>query len=151
MKDKGQTREGREYPTRPIPGVGVVVCKDDHVLLIQRGQPPRQGEWGIPGGVLELGETWYAAAVREVREECGIEIALGKIVDAVDMIVRDGDERVQYHYAIVDFVAEYLGGDLRAASDVLDARWVSPDELPKYALPLMTRQVIRKAIQNQGE
>ncbi len=137
----------REYPDKPIPGVGVVVRKDDQVLLIQRGKPPRQGEWGIPGGVLELGETWRAAAVREVREECGIEIALGKVVDVVDLVVHDGDERVQYHYAIVDFAAEYLGGDLRAASDVLDARWVSLDELSNYALPSMTQRVIRQALQ----
>lgn len=136
----------REYPATPIPGVGVVVCKDDQVLLIQRGKPPRQGEWGIPGGVLELGETWRQAAAREVREECGIEIALGKVVDVVDLVVHDGDERVQYHYALVDFAAEYLGGDLRAASDVLDARWVSLDELSNYALPSMTQRVIRQAV-----
>lgn len=142
--------EGREYPTRPIAGVGVVVRQDNRILLIQRGRPPRQGEWGIPGGALELGETWRQAAVREVREECGIEIALGNIIDVVDIVLRDGNERVQYHYAIVDFVAEYLSGDLRAASDVLDARWVALDELSKYALPSMTRRVIRQALQKSS-
>lgn len=136
----------REYPSHPIPGVGVVVRKDNHVLLIRRGNPPRQGDWGLPGGVLEIGETWRDAAVREVREECGIEIALGEIIDVVDIIVRDDAERAQYHYAIVDFVADYTRGDLRAASDVLDARWVSPDELLKFELPAMTRKVIRKAL-----
>lgn len=142
--------EGREYPTRPIAGVGVVVRKGNQVLLIRRGKPPRQGEWGIPGGALELGETWRQAAVREVREECGIEIMLGDVVDVVDIVVRDGDERVQYHYAIVDFAAEYLSGDLHAASDVLDARWVALDELSKYALPSMTRRVIRQALQKSS-
>lgn len=142
--------ERREYPTRPIAGVGVVVCKDDQVLLIRRGQPPRQGEWGIPGGALEVGETWRQAAVREVREECGIEITLGKIIDVVDIVLRDGDERVQHHYAIVDFAAEYLSGDLHAASDVLDARWVALDELSTYALPSMTRRVIRQALQKSS-
>ena len=138
--------DSRQYPSRPIPGVGVVVRKDAHVLLIQRGNPPRQGEWGIPGGALELGETWRAAAVREVREECGIEIALGDVVDAVDILVRDDAGRAQYHYAIVDFAADYVSGEMRAASDVLDAQWVTLAELPKYALPLMTRKVIRKAV-----
>lgn len=136
----------REYPTHPIPGVGIVVRKDDCVLLIQRGNPPRRGHWSLPGGVLEIGETWREAAVREVREECGIEIALGEIVDVVDIIVRDDAERAQYHYAIVDFAADFVSGTLRAASDVWDARWVSPDELLKFELPALTRQVIRKAI-----
>lgn len=136
----------REYPSHPIPGVGVVVRKGDCVLLIQRGNPPRQGDWGLPGGVLEIGETWRDAAVREVREECGIEIVLGEIIDVVDIIVRDDAERAQYHYAIVDFVADYASGELRAASDVLDARWALPDELLKFELPPMTRKVIRKAI-----
>lgn len=136
----------REYPTRPIPGVGVVVRKDDCVLLIRRGNPPRQGDWGLPGGVLEIGETWREAAVREVREECGIDIALGGIIDVVDIIVRDDQGRAQYHYAIVDFVADFASGDLRAASDVLEARWVALDDLLKYQVPWMTRKMIRQAI-----
>ena len=117
----------REYPPRPIPGVGVVVRKANAVLVIQRGNPPKRGTWGIPGGAVELGETWREAATREVREECGIEIALGEVIDAVDMIFRDDDGRVQYDYALVDFVADYVSGELRAASDVLDARWLTPN------------------------
>lgn len=135
----------REFPIRPIPAVGVVVRNGERVLLIQRGKPPRRGDWGIPGGALEIGETWRAAAVREVREECGIEIKLGEVIDAVDIIVRAEDGRAQYHYAIVDFDAEYVSGEVHADSDVLDARWVTPDELSKFELPVMTRRVIRKA------
>lgn len=138
--------DSREYPRRPIPGVGVVVRKGDAVLVIQRGHPPRRGSWGIPGGAVELGETWREAAQREVREECGIEIALGDVIDAIDMIFQDGDGRVQYDYALVDFIAEYASGDLRAASDVLDARWLAPDELAQLDLPDLTRKVIEKAI-----
>lgn len=140
----------REYPPHPIPGVGVVVRQGDQVLLIQRGNPPRRGDWGIPGGAVELGETWREAAVREVREECGIEIKLGDVVDVVDIIVRDDTQGIQYHYAIADFVADYASGDLRAASDVIDARWVSLGELAKFELPRMTRQVIRKALDHHG-
>lgn len=138
--------DSREYPAQPIPGVGVVVWRDDAVLLIRRGKPPRGGEWGIPGGVVELGETWRDAAQREVREECGIEIEIGKIVDAIDVIVRDDAVRVQYHYAIVDFAATYLSGEVRAASDVLEARWVARADLDACALPAPTRAVIEKAI-----
>jgi 8-oxo-dGTP diphosphatase len=125
--------DSREYPSRPICSVGVVALKrgkDDAVLLIRRGNPPRRGGWGLPGGVVELGETWRETARREVREECGIEIAVGDVIDAVDIILRDdqghlGDAgRVQYHFALVDFAAAYVRGDVRAASDVLDARWV---------------------------
>ena len=137
----------RKYPSRPIPGVGVVVRKGDAVLVIQRGNPPGRGAWGIPGGAVELGETWREAAQREVREECGIEIALGDVIDAVDMIFRDDDGRVQYHYTLVDFVADYVSGDLRAATDVLDARWLPLSEVSTFELPEMTRKVIAKAIE----
>ncbi len=137
--------DSREYPARPICGVGVVVRQGDAVLLIQRGNPPRRGDWGLPGGVVELGETLREAAQREVREECGIEIALGDVIDAVDLLQRDDAGRLQYHYILVDFVAAYASGDVRAASDVLDARWVAPRDLDTYALPAITREVIDKA------
>ena len=138
--------EPRDYPSRPICGVGVVVRQGAAVLLIQRGNPPRRGDWGLPGGVVELGETLRAAAQREVREECGIEIALGDVIDAVDLLQRDDAGRLQYHYILVDFVAAYVSGDVRAASDVLDARWVAPRDLDAYALPAITREVIDKAM-----
>jgi 8-oxo-dGTP diphosphatase len=140
--------ESREYPTRPICAVGAVVRKGDAILLIQRGNLPGRGDWVIPGGAVELDETWRETARREVREECGIEIEVGEIVDAIDIIVRDDAERVQYHYAIVDFAAEYVGGELHAASDALDARWVPLSELAKFPLPDKTRKVIEKAVKN---
>ncbi|MCX7839666.1 MAG: NUDIX hydrolase [Anaerolineae bacterium] len=143
--------DSRDYPARPIAGVGVIVCKDDAVLLIRRGKPPRAGEWGIPGGVVELGETWRDAARREVREECGIEIRIEAIADAVDIIVHDDAARVQYHYALVDFAASYVSGDLRASSDVLEARWVAFSELHHFPLPDKTRAVIRKAMRRKME
>lgn len=138
--------DGREYPARPIAGVGVIVRKDDAVLLIRRGKPPRVGEWGIPGGVVELGETWRNAAQREVREECGVEIRIEEIADVVDIIVHDDAARVQYHYALVDFAASYVSGELRASSDVLEARWVTLGELSRFPLPDQTRAVIRKVM-----
>jgi len=135
----------REYPSHPFPAVGVVVRKGDAVLVIQRGNPPRRGDWGLPGGAVELGETLCDAAQREVREECGIEIALGDAIESFEIIQRDDDGRVQYHYVLVDFVADYVSGDLRAASDVLDARWLPTSELSAFPLPVKTREVIGKA------
>ena len=138
--------DSREYPSRPFCGVGVVVRRDDQVLLVQRGNPPRRGDWGIPGGVVELGETLREAARREVREECGIEIQVAELLDTFEVLQRDDAGRLQYHYVIIDFAAEYVGGDVYAASDVLDARWVTVRDLDAVVLPAKTREVIDKAI-----
>ncbi len=136
----------REYPSFPIPGVGIVCFKDDAVLLVQRGKEPRRGEWSIPGGAVEVGETMREAARREVFEECGGEIELRELVDVVDLISRDEDGRVRFHYALIDFWAEWRGGELRAGDDVMDARWVAPSDLEAYGLPSWTRAVIEKAV-----
>jgi 8-oxo-dGTP diphosphatase len=138
--------DSRDYPSRPICAVGVVVCKDDSVLLIQRGNPPRRGDWSLPGGAVELGETLREAARREVREECGIEVALTALIDAVDLTQSDEAGQLQYHYVVIDFAAAYVGGSLCAASDVLDARWVSTADLGGYGLAAKTRQIIDQAL-----
>lgn len=143
--------DSREYPARPICGAGVVVRKDDTVLLIQRGRAPRLGEWGLPGGAVELGESLREAARREVREECRIEIEVGPVIDAVDVMQRDDSGRLQFHYIVVDFVATYVSGDLRAASDVTDARWVARSDLEGYTLNPKTREVIAKAFAVEGK
>jgi ADP-ribose pyrophosphatase YjhB (NUDIX family) len=135
----------REYPAFPIPGVGIVCFKGDAVLLVRRGKEPRRGEWSIPGGAVEVDETTRDAAVREFGEECGGSIALRDLVDVVDLISRDDDGRVKYHYVLIDFWAEWLGGELKASDDVMDARWVPPGELDAYGLPDWTRGVIEKA------
>lgn len=137
--------DSREYPTRPIVGVGVVVQKDDAVLLIQRGQDPGRGMWSLPGGMVELGEHLPDAAAREVREECGVEIQVSEVIEAFDLILRDDAGRVKYHYVIVDFAGRYLDGEARAASDVMDARWARVSELGSYPLNVKTREVIEKA------
>ncbi len=136
----------RSYPARPICGVGVIAFKDDLVLLVQRGNEPRRGEWSIPGGGVELGEPVRDAAVREFAEECGGDIELRDLVDVVDIITRDPAGRVQFHYIVVDFWARWRGGTLRPASDVLDARWVKTIDLDVYGLPIWTRAAIDKAI-----
>lgn len=137
----------REYPLFPIPAVGVVCFHIDAVLLIQRGKEPRRGEWSLPGGAVQVGEALREAALREFREECGGEIRLGGLVDVVDWIVRDAQERARFHYCLIDFWAEWVGGDLQARDDVLDARWVAPNEWDAYNLPALTRGVIEKAVE----
>jgi ADP-ribose pyrophosphatase YjhB (NUDIX family) len=137
----------RDYPDRPWVGVGVVVCRADRVLLIQRGKPPRQGQWSLPGGVQELGETVAAAALREVREETGLDIALGPLIDVIDSVERDGDGRVRRHYTLIDFAARWRGGDPVAGDDALDARWFDAAALAGAELWPETRRVIARAQQ----
>ncbi len=142
--------DDRTYPARPICGVGVVALDDARVLLVQRGKQPRLGEWSIPGGAVELGETVREAAVREFHEETGGEVELHDVLDAVDAIHRDETGRILYHYVIVDFWGEWRGGVFAPQSDVMDARWVTQDELDQYALPRWTRAVIDKAFAVRG-
>ena len=143
---KDEIGDSREYPSRPVCGVGAVVRKDDAVLLIRRGKPPRMGEWSIPGGAVEVGETLQQAVQREVREECGIEISVGEVAEALDIILRDEVGRVQYHYVIIDFAATWRQGDLCATSDVTDARWVARRDLDQYPMNAKTREVILKGL-----
>ena len=132
----------REYPDRPIVGVGVVVWQQDRVLLIQRGKAPRIGQWSLPGGVQELGETVAATAIREVREETGIEIGALQLIDVVDSIQRQADGRVLYHYTLVDLWAEWRAGEARAGDDAAALAWVRPDALDHYALWPETIRII---------
>ena len=151
----------REYPDRPIAGVGVVVLKDDAVLMIQRAKHPRPGQWSIPGGKQKLGETWRTTAVREVREETGVEIEVIGLVDVVDAIVHDGDpllpgvrpdpaaadasKPVRYHYTLVDCAAVWTGGDVRAGSDAAHAEWWPLARLGELPLWSETVRIITEA------
>lgn len=116
-----------EYPEAPRPSCHAVVCDGRRVLLVKRGGNPFRGYWGLPGGAVELGETVAAALVREVREETGLEIAVGRFLDYIDAINRDGTGRIRY--VIFFFAAEVTGGTLAAASDAAEAAWFEPDEL----------------------
>lgn len=132
----------RDYPSQPIVGVGIVVWHGERVLLIKRGKAPRIGQWSLPGGAQQLGETLAEAAARELWEEAGIEAALGEIVATLDLIERDDDGRVRYHYTLVDFTAESLGDDLRAGDDAADAHWFERPELNRLGLWSETLRII---------
>ena len=134
---------GRLYPERPLVGVGVVVRRGRAALLVRRAKPPRRGQWSLPGGLLRLGEPVRAAARREVREETGLELGTLELLDVVDCIERDAEGRVRYHYLLVDFTAEAVGGEPRAASDALELRWFTPEELDGIELWEETRRILR--------
>ena len=136
----------RQYPDRPIVAVGAIVVKDGRVLLARRGKEPSYGLWSIPGGAVNLGEELRAAARREVREECGIEIDVTEIVEVLDRVVRDSDGRIQYHYVLIDYLARWASGDPAPSSDVLEVRWVVPDDLSQYQMTQGTPDVIRKML-----
>ena len=131
----------REYPPRPLVGVGVVVWHGEHVLLIRRGKPPRVGHWSLPGGAQKLGETVAEAARREVMEETGLAIEAGEVLAVVDLIERDG-ERVRYHYTLIDFSAEAAGSDLCPGGDAADARWFTLGEVQGLGLWSETLRII---------
>jgi 8-oxo-dGTP diphosphatase len=140
----------REYPEAPIVGGGAVVIDQGKVLLVRRGQAPLKGEWSLPGGALELGETLQQGVVREIFEETGLVVAPIGIVDILDRITHDEESGcVQYHYVLIDFVCRVTSGILNVGSDADEARWVHPDSLQEYQLQPVTERVIEKALTSQ--
>ena len=138
----------REYPDAPIIGVGAVVIDGSKVLLVRRGQEPLKGEWSLPGGALELGETLQQGVVREVLEETGLTVVPAGIVEVLDRITQDDSSgRIRYHYVLVDFLCHVADGTVRGGSDAEEARWVDREELQEqsYRLAPLTVQVIEKA------
>jgi mutator protein MutT len=134
----------REYPDRPIVGVGAVIVDDNRVLLVRRGNEPLKGEWSVPGGAVELGETLQAAVAREVREETGLDVDVGPIVEVLDRIRVDATGRAQYHYVLVDFLCRPRGGSLACASDAEEVTWAMLDELSQFRVADATVRVIQK-------
>ncbi len=135
----------REYPSAPLIGVGAVIVEDGRVLLVCRAFPPLQGQWSIPGGVLELGETVHEAAVREAREETGLVIEPGELLGFYDRILCDSEGRVQYHYVLLDFLCRRLAGDLLASSDAAEVGWFLPADVASLNLAADTIEVVQNA------
>ena len=136
----------REYPEAPRIGVGAVVLRDDHVLLIRRNRPPSEGKWSLPGGLVNLGEATEAALIREVLEECGLRVRLQGLAGVVERIISDADGRVRYHYVLVDYVAAPESEDLNPGSDAAEARWVPIGELDRYDTTEGLARMVAKAV-----
>lgn len=136
----------RRYPDAPLVGVAAAVFDEaGRVLLVQRGRPPRAGSWGLPGGLLELGETLEQGAQREVREECGIEIAVGAVAGVFEPITYDAQGRIEYHYVVVDYWASWVSGEAYAHDDAAAVAWVAADALDGYDLLPDSRRVVERA------
>jgi 8-oxo-dGTP diphosphatase len=133
----------REYPERPWVGVGALIFEQGRVLLVRRGHAPSLGEWSIPGGALEIGETLAEGVKREVLEETGLIVEPMAMVDVVDRMARDKAGRVQFHYVLVDYLCRVTGGSEACASDAVGLRWAGLDELEEVAG--FTLEVILKA------
>ena len=144
----------REFPEAPLIGVGAIILepgrkqpdrnKDARVVLVKRAHPPIQGQWSIPGGVLEVGELVREGAVREAREETGLIVEPADLLGVFDRVVRSPDGRVQYHYVLIDFLCRPVGGELRAAGDAAEVGWFTREELAALGLAEDTQEVIQK-------
>jgi 8-oxo-dGTP diphosphatase len=136
----------REYPDRPLVGVGAIIVDAGGVALVKRGKPPLLGEWSIPGGMLELGETLRQGAEREALEETGLVVRAIELLGVFDRVVLDDEKQCQYHYVLIDFLCERISGELIAAGDAADVRWFTPEEINNLPLPEDTALVIRMGL-----
>jgi 8-oxo-dGTP diphosphatase len=136
----------REYPESPLVGVGAVIVKDSRVLLIRRGTAPLLGEWSLPGGVLECGESLCEAVIREAFEETGLTIETTDMLGVYERVIRGDEGRVRYHYVLIDFLCRPLGGNLAAGTDAADVRWFTRDELPALNLAYDANDVLHKGL-----
>jgi 8-oxo-dGTP diphosphatase len=137
----------REYPERPILGVGAVVVSRGRALLVKRGHEPAMGQWSIPGGRVKPGETLHDAVRREIREETGLSVEVGRRLRVLERIFRDDSGRVKYHYVLIDYRAVPTGGVLSASSDAADARFFTSRQLAKLGIADITLRVVREALQ----
>lgn len=140
----------REYPDSPLVGVGAIIIEEERVVLVKRGHPPLAGEWSIPGGVLEVGETLREAAMREALEETGLTVEVGELLGVYDRVLRDADERTLYHYVLIDFLCRRIAGEPYGAGDADEARWFARDEVARLSLAKDTAEVIAAGFEKMG-
>jgi ADP-ribose pyrophosphatase YjhB (NUDIX family) len=132
------------YPDQPIVGIGVVIVRDRMIALIKRGNEPSKGKWTIPGGLVELGESIETAVIREAKEETCLEVENPQLLDVVGNVDRDDYSKVKYHYVIIDYLVHVKGGNIQAASDAEELRWVTFDEVETYNLTASFRLFFRQ-------
>ncbi len=143
---KKSATDERRYPAQPIVGVGIVIWRGDKVLLVKRKNPPRAGEWGLPGGAQQVGETIMSAAVREAREETGLDITPLGIITAIDALTSDKTGKIEFHYTIIEVAAESLEGKAVAQDDALDVRWATLEEAEKLSAWPEVARIIRLSL-----
>ena len=136
----------REYPERPLIGVGAIIVENNRVVVVRRAHEPLKGQWSVPGGVLELGETLHSGAAREALEETGLVVEVGEVLEVFDRIMRDGYGRVQFHYVLIDFLCRRVSGELRAGEDASEARWVTAEELKNFPIADSAQAVLSKGL-----
>lgn len=141
----------REYPECPLVGVGAVIIEDDRALLIRRGTPPLLGEWSLPGGVLECGESLREAAIREAREETGLTVEVGAMLGVYERVIRADDGRVRYHYVLIDFLCRPVSGEIKAGSDAAEVGWFRREELPALKLAYDANDVVLKGLDKSDQ
>lgn len=134
----------REYPNHPIIGVGIVVIDDNRILLVKREKDPGKGRWSIPGGVLELGERVRDGAKREVKEETGIDVEIDRLIDVEENIKCDKDNKIRFHYVLIDFLGHPIGGILRPDSDVSNAGWFRLSEIGRISITYTLKRLLKK-------
>lgn len=137
----------REYPEHPLVAVGAVIVRaDGKVLLIRRGSDPARGKWSVPGGLVRLGEKLEAALIREVREECRIEVDVGPLLEVSTRIVRDGQARIRFHYVLIDYLCRFREGTAAAGSDADALQWIAPEAIDSLDTPTGIPRIIRKGM-----
>jgi 8-oxo-dGTP diphosphatase len=138
-----------EYPERPVIGVGGVLIHNDRALLVRRAAEPLRGQWSIPGGTLELGETLAEGVARELKEETGIDVRVGELIEVVERIwhEEEGVARPRFHFVIVDYLCEHVSGEPQAGSDALEVAYASEAELGKFQLSETAMRVLHKAFE----
>jgi 8-oxo-dGTP diphosphatase len=134
-----------EFPVAPVVGVGAVIVRDGRALIVKRGHAPRKGEWSLPGGRVELGESLVDATRREMREETALAVDVGPIVEVFDRI-HEKNGRIQYHFVVVDFLCACGPEEARAGDDAVDVAWVTGEELEAYGVNAHAAAVIRKGL-----
>ena len=139
----------RRYPKRPVLGVGALIFNRDKILLVERGKEPLKGYWSLPGGALETGETLEQGAIREVREETGLEVRPIKVLEIFERIILDAEGAPEYHYVLIDYICRVTGGTLRAADDARRAAWVPRRLLPTFQITAGTLPVIEKGFRER--
>jgi len=136
----------REYPPCPLVGVGALIVDEGRIVLIKRGREPAKGEWSVPGGLVNVGESLRDAVSREALEETGLKVQIEALVELVERILHDDEGQTRYHYVIADYRCRAVGGYLRAGSDASDVLWVHQDDLHRFGLAPITIEIIRKAL-----